>query len=408
MGEMSRRFAFVVPRYWPGIAGGAETLVGELAQRLSDRGDQVEIFTTCAKDNRTWKNEFQPGTETLRHLKIHRFRVDDRNLERWIPLQISISQGLSLPINDELDWMGEGVNSFGLYRTLLGRRNDFDLFFFAPYLFGTTFWGSLMMPERSCLIPCLHDEYYAYTQVVQSMFRQVRGVIFNASAEQELAEQLYGPLRGAEVGMGFDPQLYQSEYPSPLKERSPYLLYVGRKETGKNAHLLVDYFSAAKDNGAIPSEIKLVIVGGGSFSDLHRPAALERGDIVDLNHVSEADKQGLMRHAVAVVQPSTNESFSIVLMESWLLGTPVLVHASCAVTRAHVVESGGGLYFSDVADFSGVVAALSNDSDLRTNLGLAGRRYVEHRYAWPAVMSRFDDAVKLILESRSDELSAGA
>jgi glycosyltransferase involved in cell wall biosynthesis len=408
MVEISGRFAFVVPRYWPGIAGGAETLVGELAQRLSDRGDQVEIFTTCAKDNRTWENEFQPGTEAIRNLKIHRFKVDDRNLERWIPLQISISQGLSLPINDELDWIGEGVNSSSLYRTLLERRNDFDLFFFAPYLFGTTFWGSLMMPDRSCLIPCLHDEYYAYTQIVQSMFRQVRGVIFNALAEQELAEQLYGPLIGAEVGMGFEPQHYHIQHPSPLEEHAPYLLYVGRKETGKNAHLLVDYFIAAKERATIPSDLKLVIVGGGSFSDLHRPEALERGDIVDLNHVSEADKQGLMRHAVAVVQPSTNESFSIVLMESWLLGTPVLVHANCAVTRAHVVESGGGLYFADLPDFCGVVAALCKDNDLRATLGYAGKRYVECKYSWPAVLSRFDDAVRLILDSQGQSLSAGA
>jgi glycosyltransferase involved in cell wall biosynthesis len=95
-------------------------------------------------------------------------------------------------------------------------------------------------------------------------------------------------------------------------------------------------------------------------------------------------------------------------MESWLLGTPVLVHANCAVTRAHVVESGGGLYFADLPDFCGVVAALCKDNDLRATLGYAGKRYVECKYSWPAVLSRFDDAVRLILDSQGQSLSAGA
>jgi len=58
--HIPRRYAFVVPRFGEGIAGGAETLVGALARHLAQRGDRVEVFTTCARDNRTWENEFPP------------------------------------------------------------------------------------------------------------------------------------------------------------------------------------------------------------------------------------------------------------------------------------------------------------------------------------------------------------
>jgi glycosyltransferase involved in cell wall biosynthesis len=394
-----RRYGFVVPRYWPGMAGGAETLVGELAQQLADRGDRVEILTTCARDNRTWNNEFEPGAQTSRALKITRFAVDPRNLDAWVPRQIAVSQGRVLPVEEELLWMQESVNSAQLYREIKRRHQEFDLLFFAPYLFGTTFWGSLIAPERSCLIPCLHDEYYAYTKVIASMFRQVRGALFNAAAEQHLAERLYGPVRGAEVGMGFTFDLYEGERAAYFNDGSPFILYVGRKETGKNAHLLLDYFISAKDNGLIPPALKLVIVGGGSFADLHRPHALERHDIIDVPHVSELEKQQLLRQARLLVQPSTNESFSIVLMESWLMGTPVLVNAACAVTREHVLRSGGGLYFSDLADFGGTVTALCIDEELRSSMAAAGARYVRERYSWPAVLNRFDAAVATILAS---------
>ena len=71
----------------------------------------------------------------------------------------------------------------------------------------------------------------------------------------------------------------------------------------------------------------------------------------DLGFVSEADKLAAMAGSLAFCQPSVNESFSIVLMETWLAGRPVLVHGNCAVTRHHVETSGGGLWFDDYFSF---------------------------------------------------------
>ena len=396
--QQTKQLAFVVPRYGQEIGGGAETLVRTLAEHLCARGDSIQIWTTCAKDNRAWANEFPAGKTVEQGIEVWRFPVNDRNLERWVPLQINISEGMNLSLEDQLDWMAESVNSAGLYDHIASQADSVDAIFFAPYLFGTTFWGSLIRPDKSILIPCLHNESYAYIDIIQSMFRQVKGCIFNAIPEQELACALYGNTVGAEVGMGFEP--FQIAYVDQLTpyflEERPYLLYMGRKETGKNVQVLLDAFILGKERGKIQSELKLVIAGGGSFEDLHRPEALDREDIVDLAHVSEKDKHRLIKHALCLCQPSVNESFSIVLMEAWALGTPVVVHSNCAVTRYHVSKSGGGLYFATPQEFAGVIELMQAEPSIRSEMAAAGKSYVDCVYSWEAVLDRFNQALELL------------
>jgi glycosyltransferase involved in cell wall biosynthesis len=395
--RIARRYAFVVPRYYASLAGGAETLLGALARHLKERGDTVCILTTCARDNRTWENSFPEGRTVEEGLEIFRYKVSERDLDAWIPRQIHISEGMQLGVDEELVWMEHGVNATGLYQHIAQHRDDYDALFFGPYLFATTFWGAQIAPEKSFLIPCLHDEHYAYTQVITSLFRQVRGALFNAGAEADLARALYGAIEGYEVGMGFVPPP-QHEILTPFfADPFPYILYVGRKETGKNVQVLIDYFIRAKDEGVIRADTKLVIAGGGDFADLHRPEARLRDDIIDQGHLSELDKRRLIKHATALCQPSTNESFSIVLMEAWLEQVPVIVHASCPVTRAHVVQAGGGLYFGSSADFGIVAHALLEDEALRQTLGRSGDRYVREHYSWDAVLDRFDNAMNKFL-----------
>jgi glycosyltransferase involved in cell wall biosynthesis len=333
-------------------------------------------------------------------MRLVRFPVDERNLDAWVPVQCAIHEGKIVSPLDQITWMQESVNSSALYRYIAEQGMTFDHIFFGPYLFGTTFWGSQIYPEKSVLVPCLHDESYAYLDVIAAMFRNVRGCLFNATPEMELARSLYGDIRGGVVGMGFD--LPSSEAVTTLEpyfgDSFPYILYLGRKEMGKNAHTLIDYFSEIKDRGLIDPSTKLVILGGGSFSDLHRGDAVLRGDVLDLPHVGEREKQRLLRHAMYLCQPSTNESFSIVLMEAWMVGTPVVVHGECAVTRHHVIESGGGLYMSSPSDLAGVTRFFSEQPHRRAEFAARGRAYVEREFSREAVLKRFDQVILSLRE----------
>jgi glycosyltransferase involved in cell wall biosynthesis len=396
-----KRFCFVLPRFFEGIAGGAETLLGALAYQLHQRGDYVELLATCACDNRTWQNELPGGVSEVAGMRLVRFPVDKRNLDSWIPVQVAIHEGKRVSSAEQLTWMQESVNSTELYSYLCQHGRDFDLIFFGPYLFGTTFWGSQIFPDKSVLVPCLHDEPYAYLDLICTMFRSVRGCIFNAAPEMELARSLYGDIEGGVVGMGFDlPSNQEVAQLEPYFDQSfPYILYLGRKEMGKNAQVLIDYFCESKALGLVDERVKLVILGGGSFSDLHREDALKRGDVVDLPHLSERDKRRLLRHALFLCQPSVNESFSIVLMEAWMVGTPVVVHGECAVTKHHVLQSGGGLYLSSATDFAGVTRYFMDDGGRRGQFAERGRVYVEHEFSWPSVLERFDRVANQLLGS---------
>jgi len=231
------------------------------------------------------------------------------------------------------------------------------------------------------------------------MFRSVKGCIFNAEPEKDLANQLFGYISGGSVGMGFTP--FDEEYVLSLEpylnEGTEYIIYVGRKETGKNAHVLIDNFLAGKESGHIPKDLKLVFLGGGSFADLYRPTALERDDIVDIGFLTEREKHQLIKHAKFLCQPSRNESFSIVLMEAWLLGIPVVVDSQCSVTRYHVTESNGGLYYESPQEFAEVAKVLLEDNDLCLNLSKMGYQYVVNEYSWQNVLTRFDAILDNIL-----------
>jgi glycosyltransferase involved in cell wall biosynthesis len=392
------RYAFVVPRAGTDIVGGAEALMQAIARRVAQMGHEVEIVSTCARDNRTWANEYEAGVSVEEGISVRRFQVDPRNLERWIPIQIAISEGIRPTLEDQLEWMTESVNSAGLYEYIRDFGETFDALFFGPYLFGVTFWASQIHPERSILVPCLHDEHYAYLDIMRALFQGVRGALFNAAPERDLARALYGEITGGEVGLGFDFGEYEKarlDIPY-FKEQFPYLLYAGRKETGKNAHLLVDYFVSGKEAGIIDPDVKLVFIGGGSFDDLGRPQALVRGDVIDLGKVDERDKLRIMRYAKALTLLSTNESFSIVIMEAWLLGVPVIVHGECAVTREHVLTSGGGLPVKSMEEFAHAAQEIVRHPELAEALSRAGEGYVRHRYSWPAVLERFESTVEEI------------
>ncbi|MCB0345288.1 MAG: glycosyltransferase family 4 protein [Bdellovibrionales bacterium] len=390
-----KRIAVVLPRYGESLGGGAETLTKAVLERMVEDAageiERAEVWTTCAIDHRTWENELPAGSCEIGGIRVKRFPVDKRNLEIFIRAEHSMRDGMPLTIDQQLDWLANSVNSNLLYEHIAEHGKEFDLILFAPYLFATSFWGALIHPDRSVIIPCLHNEHYAFQEVFAFLFSQVRGLLFNAEPEKELAEQLYGRAvisdKATVVGMGFDrPGDSQGQLPDELRGKR-FILYSGRKETGKNLDLLIDGFEGFSQREESEG-VYLAIIGSGSID--FRPELPPR--VLDLGFVSEETKEALMREAMFLCQPSVNESFSIVMMEAWLRGTACVVHADCAVTRDHVVRSGGGLFFAGREEFETVLSELVANPELCNTLGDAGRRYVERQYSWDAVLSRLSSA----------------
>jgi glycosyltransferase involved in cell wall biosynthesis len=386
--------AFVVPRYGDGIVGGAETLVRGFAERLAASGTPVEVLTTCARDHRTWKNVLRPGTTVEGGVTVRRFPVRPRNERAWVTLHPRIVRGERLSLVDQLRWADETVSSPELYAHLGVHGTAYDVVCFAPYLFGTTLRGIRAVPGRAVLIPCLHDEAFAYLDVVRQAFAACRGFIFNSLPEAQLAEKIHGVMDRpwGVVGLGFDPP--PETDPAGFRRRhrltGPLLLYLGRKETGKNLPLLIEYVRRYKATHRSP--LTLVLAGDGPVT-----APVGVTGIRDLGYLEAADKAAAYRTATIVVQPSVNESFSIVIMEAWLADKPVLVHARCPVTLHHAIASNGGLAFGDFYEFAEALTLLLDDPALAARLGARGRAYVETEYAWPAVVARLSETLERLV-----------
>jgi glycosyltransferase involved in cell wall biosynthesis len=380
--------AFVVPWFGRDIPGGAEAECRATARALQTRGVPVEILTTCARDHASpWTDHHSDGVTDEDGFVVRRFKVRPRDPERYGRLQWRLDLGATLTSFEEEDFVRESINSNDLYAYLAGERDRY-WYAFIPYCFGTTWEGALVAPERSLLIPCLHDEPFAHLKWTRRILGAVRAACFHVPAERALAESLAGPdaERFPLVGEGVDPPPPGDGDRFRRKHRvlDPFLLYAGRKAPEKNTPLLVEYFARYKLTHP-RSRLKLVLIGPGGVRIPGRLSA----DVLDLGFVSPQDKADAYAGALALCQPSLLESFSLVMMEAWLAGAPALVHGRCPVTRDHCLASNGGLYFDDYFEFAEAVEALAGDAALRARMGAAGRAYVLANYTWDRVIDNY-------------------
>jgi glycosyltransferase involved in cell wall biosynthesis len=373
--------------------GGAETLLRSLATCLADAGARVTFLTTCARNHFTWENELPAGTRSVGNFEVHYFPVDeDRDLAAFLGAQNTISRGREVDDDTAMTWLRNNVNSRALCDHLREHEADYDRIVMGPYLFGLIYEAARVAPGKTLLVPCLHDEPFAYLGPFREMFRSVRGVLFNAEPERDLACRVFGleAERGSVVGMGLDDFDSRSEG-SPARARvdgAPYLLFCGRREPLKGTPLLMDYVKTFRERSA--RELKLVFTGTG---ELEIPSGLGP-HVVDLGFVSEQEKHDAMAGALAFCHPSTLESFGIVCLESWLARTPCLVHAGSAVLKHQCRMSNGGLWFRCYAEFEEAVTLLLDRPDIAEAMGAAGRAYVLDTYSWDAVRPRLIDAIR--------------
>ncbi len=388
------KVAFVAPFFGAKAAGGAEALCRATALRLASAGTEVEIVTTCVQDlHHDWNSDhYSPGTTREDGLTVHRFRTNRANLGPFVGLNLRLLNGATLSVEEEKRFMAMHVNSFDLLRFLAKNQERYDWVCFIPYLFGTTFHGSRLCPGKVALIPCLHNEAYARMSIMKELFLRANRLVFNTEAEMKIAAQLYGELPGKSVvcGMGMDTDIVSD--PERFRKRhdisGPFILYAGRKHETKNVHTLVHDFVDYKVKGGRP-DLKLVLIGPGSL-----PIPAGAGDsVLDLGFVPEQDKKDAYSAAAILCQPSLNESFSIVMMESWLCGVPCLVHGRCDVTREHVIKSGGGLYYANSAEFGKCVDYILADPARARAMAEAGGRYVRANFEWNAILRKYSSEV---------------
>lgn len=190
-------------------------------------------------------------------------------------------------------------------------------------------------------------------------------------------EKLHVVHHGAPKPPASDPQ-------PPTPSPKPYFLYIGRLETHKNVHGLVEAFSAFK-RARPEGGHELVLAGSPGFGYDIILAAIEQSDYKEVislpGYVAEDEKWSLLRGALAFCYPSFAEGFGLPVLEAQAAGTPLLTSNMTAMPE--VAGATGALLVNphDSEQMSLAMERISDDADLRATLIRHGKENLS-RFSW--------------------------
>ncbi len=386
------RLSFVIQRYGLEVAGGSELHCRWLAGRLAARHD-VRVITTCALDYLEWKNHYPPGPDLVDGIRVFRHRVRrPRDAHRFALLSdLVFNEAHSR--EDERDWVREnGPFAPDLVRSLPDQRNV-DLFLFYSYRYYQTFFGLPTVADRAVLVPTAEEDPAIELPAFAELFLSPRGILYLTPEERALVGGVSGneAIPSAVVGSGINVPAGWSAVDVRARFGVPdhYLLYVGRIDRNKGVDRLFAHYARLQQDW--PGVPPLVMVGRPALEIPRDPKVLHLG------FVSEEEKFALLRSADVLLMPSPYESLSVIVLEAWAMGRPVLVNSVCRVLEGQCVRSGGGLFYRGYSEFAEALERLVSDPDLAARMGAAGRRYVQAEYDWPVVERRTEELLESLV-----------
>ncbi|HEY0882000.1 MAG TPA: glycosyltransferase family 4 protein, partial [Archangium sp.] len=270
----------------------------------------------------------------------------------------------------------------GLLEAIATRANDFDAFIFFTYLYAPTAWGLPLVAKKSLLVPTAHDEPPFYFGAMRDVFESPRALLCNTPEESELIARTWpNAARRRVVGVGIEPKPGKPQrFRDQFGITTPYLLYLGRMEAGKGVLDLVRRHQAlVRDFHDAPA---LVLAGAGD----EKPTGTR---VITVGRIDEQAKWDALAGALAVVVPSRYESLSLLTLEAFAAGTPVLGNRASEVVVGQLERSGGGVAF-DLDDDASFRDAVQQVGVKRDAMAAKGQKF--------AATARWDDVVRAYLE----------
>ena len=176
----------------------------------------------------------------------------------------------------------------------------------------------------------------------------------------------------------------------------PIALYGGRIDPGKGCEELIEYFSSYVQEGG---DATLALMGVKLMPLPEEPFIRFAG------RLSDQERLQALEAATVVVVPSPYESLSLLALESFAVGTPILANARSEVLVDHCQKSNAGLYYADRDEFMECLKLLIADPHLRAGMGRNGRKYVQQNYRWDVILGKYE---KMFTRLRQAPAPAGA
>jgi glycogen synthase len=211
---------------------------------------------------------------------------------------------------------------------------------------------------------------------MQADLRLKRHGLARAGAVLAVSEAIAAELRGAGLcRVEVLPNVVDAAEAEAVAERPPsfvlpdrFLLFIGKLEANKGAHLLVPAVAAARTG------LPLVVLGEGTLAHDVKFAAAQAGvPLLLRGWVEREDVLRALARATVLVFPSLwPEPLSRVLLEGLALGTPVAAMETGG-TREILGAGEAALAATDIAGLTEAVARLAGDPALRDRVAQAAR-----------------------------------
>ncbi len=381
------KIAIVVQRYGADISGGAELHARYIAERLANHV-QVDVLTTCASDYITWRNVLPPGTESVHGVTVRRFPVArERDPEEFGRMSERVFTERH-SIRDELAWLdAEGPASPAMLAYIQQNERAFDFFIFFSFRYYHAYHGARAISGKAILVPTAERDGALGLAIFAPVFRGVRAFMYNSFEERAFIHAISGNrnVPGVVVGVGSEipGQVNPARFRQKFDMRDRFAIYVGRIDENKGCAELFEYFQ--RYTRMLVEGMHLVLIGN---------PIIPIPDHLKIHHigfVSDQDKFDALAAAELLIMPSYFESLSMVALEAWALGKPVLANGRCDVLRGQCIRSNGGLYYDNFEEFIETLRAIDFNPSLAAALGRNGRDYFTRHYGWPTIERKYLD-----------------
>lgn len=403
---MKNKIVFLAVQYGLEVNGGAEIHCRMIAERLAACYD-VEVFTSKFINYKTFEPFYKNDVDILNGVTIRRFdNINfDKNLHDTTRRRTKFSRKLrrnlfragaleffsnrvthwNFGIDREINMLkAQGFYSPSLLDFLSAHEHEYKAIISFSYCFPHTIFGCNIAPQKTILVPTVHNEGDLFRSIQTKLFSGVKHIAFNTPEEEKLARRVFGNKMAPSsiVGVGVDVAAPAPKTVVTQKYNLPqnYILYFGRVCESKMGNLIGWFLDYKKKH---PGDVKLVLTGRIFMQKK------EHNDIVYTGFVSEEEKTALILNSKLVVNPSKNESLSLLLLETMWLGKTLLVNGKSDVMKQHCIKSGhAAQYYVSKNDFIKKLHHMLSNTDIAETSRKA-KAYVEENYNWEIIIKKY-------------------
>lgn len=305
-----------ITQWFSSEGGGGEVVFINVAKGLAKRGHIINVISHKLKNT---------ADEQTQGLKIHRINPKLSNQlpsisDNFLFMILGIMEGIKIIRKNKIDIIHSNNFISVIVGRILSKIFDIPLVTTIHYVYYQTpeLWSKWAKQEGVSKLSKILGPY-----LEKMTIRMNADVVHTVSkATYDDVKKINKKSKVVIITNGLYPEKYLGYF---SEEFNNYIVFIGRLVFYKNVNFLINAFTHVLEK--IP-DAKLVIIGDGPLKD-------ELYDLVTQNHLekniifigfNDGDRKfELLAKSTALVQPSLAEGSSMVAIEAFALGKPVIM-----------------------------------------------------------------------------------